>query len=180
MNPVAIFGAAFGGPNGPFTVFKLLEALAPALVQDKFVAVPGGLRLTDAKIDVILDPMAAGFAAISNPAIDYLARTGFSLLRFEDSSAGLFASLAIDTGNDLIYYSKLRPWFSLTQGDLVLVHEAEHNGDDWLEAICVSADRPLQRLNMLFTTHDELQHGFEEAETLASIWREVIWLGGAL
>jgi hypothetical protein len=180
MNPVRTFGAALGGPNGSFAAFKLLEALAPALVQTNFAACPGGLRINDAEVDIILDANAAKLAAMSKPSVDYLAETGFSLLTFEDSNAGLSASLVTDSDSGLIYVPNLRPWFTLEQTNLILVQDTAQNEDNSIEAVCVSADRPVQRFTRLFITQEELQRGFDEANTLADLWREVIWLGGVL
>lgn len=178
-NPIT-FTHKTGDIPAPFAAFKLLEALAPALVADGFSAVPGGLRLDDARVDVILDTIAAGLDEMPDlAAADYIERHQASVVFVTDTSLGMMAAVICAHEGRLVRMAGLRPWFHVDSGQLQLVQPSVPGDSGWVEAFIVPPDRPARPTKLLLNSVDELERGIEDAHMLADLWRDVLGAGRA-
>jgi hypothetical protein len=159
----------------PFAAFKLLEALAPALVADGFSCVPGGLRLDDARVDLILHPAAAGLEDVSDlVAADYIDRHAVSLVVITDNPMGMMADVICAHEGRLVRMTGLRPWFHVDASSLQLVQTGLPGDGGWVEAFIVAPNRPAWRTKLLLSCERDLRRGLEDAHVLADLWRDVV------
>lgn len=173
-NPITFTGETRDIP-APFAAFKLLEALAPPLVADGFSSVPGGLRLDVARVDVILDPAAAGLEDLPDlVAADYIERHEVSLVVVADSALGMMATAICPYDGRLVRMAGLRPWFHVDARSLQLVQAGLPGDGGWVEAFIVAPDRPAWRTKLLLSFERDLQRGLEDAHVLADLWRDVL------
>jgi hypothetical protein len=174
-NPITFTGEA--AIPAPFAAFKLVEALAPQLVADRFASIPGGLRLLDAGTDIILNAAAAGLDNHDrNQVADHVKRHQVSALMTTDTAVGLTATAWFLRRGQPHSMSGLRPWFHVDAEGLIFAASPADHGDR-VEAFVVPPDKPAQPTTLLLQTASDLVRGIESAHVLIDMWRDILLVG---
>ncbi|MBU6166054.1 MAG: hypothetical protein KGQ52_07970 [Alphaproteobacteria bacterium] len=175
-NPITCTGEA--PIPAPFAAFKLVEALAPQLVADRFATIPGGLRLLDAGTDIILNAAAAGLDNHDrNQVADHVTRHQVSALSITDTAVGLTATAWFLRRGQPHCMSGLRPWFHVDAEGLIFAASPANDLGDRVEAFVVPPDKPAQPTTLLLRTADDLVRGIESAHLLIDMWRDILLVG---
>ncbi|OYQ33937.1 hypothetical protein CHU93_02770 [Sandarakinorhabdus cyanobacteriorum] len=161
----------------PFAAFKLVEALAPHLVADRFATIPGGLRLLDAGTDVIMNAAAAGLDNHDrNQVAEHVKRHQVSAIIITDTAVGLTATAWFLRRGQPHSMSGLRPWFHVDAEGLIFAASPANHGDR-VEAFVVPPDKPAQPTTLMLPTADDLVRGIESAHVLIDMWRDILLVG---
>jgi hypothetical protein len=174
-NPITV-SRSDASLTAPFAVFKLLEALAPSLVSDRFSAVPGGLHLHASAVDVIIDP---DVALKGHDQLDYVRQHGHDLVVVADTPNGLVASTTIRCDEGVKCIADMRPWFQVSCAGLIFVAPMATTHGHGGPAVLVSPNAAARLTSILCRSTRQMEKGFEDAHVLAGLWRDVLTMGRA-